>query len=228
MMETGTLEEPSRRAIPWVTLTFCLCIIVIHAASYGPPWASAPKGDAAHVISLGAKHAGKISDNESWRMLTFHFLHTSWRHLWWNVGVLVLLGCVLEPRITRGRYLALFLNAAAGAAFLSLICTPNSTLGASGISAGLLGAGVMFGGYLRSRISYWMWLFLIMEIGITASNSNADHWAHIGGMLVGLAIGPLVSCEPRPGSSRVWWIAAIAPTVILLLVAPAIARFILQ
>ena len=103
------------------------------------------------------------------------------------------MGPLCELHFGRPTYLAIYLLAGLGCSIASFVCTPNSSLGASGCIAGLLGA-------------HWVWLesrkqlrgtkaltsMRKMYMQVIATNAilgismaNVDNWGHLGGLLSG-------------------------------------------
>ena len=83
--------------LPWVSIVLCLAIVIVSSwilVSLGTP-------SAEQLRLFGAKSNSHISDGESWRIFTCEFVHSSWRHLWWNVAVLFPTMVWLERSIRR-------------------------------------------------------------------------------------------------------------------------------
>ena len=156
-------------------------------------------------------------------LLTSQFLHGGWMHILWNMVYLWIFGDNVEDRLGHGRYLAFYLGAGAAAAVLQLLINPFSglpMLGASGAIAGVMGAYFVL--YPHSRVltaifvviffdlveipaifflGIWFLLQLVSGVGsLGVSNAAAGgtaFWAHIGGFVVGVAIGLVLRSRDR-------------------------------
>jgi rhomboid protease GluP len=144
---------------------------------------------------MGAKINQAIVAGEVWRLGTSIFLHVDLLHIAFNSYALLAFG----PRVERPygwlRFpLIYFLSGLAGSA-LSFLFSPSPSVGASGAIFGLIG---VVGTYLyryRDRIAAGR-ARLANVLGVIGYNllygfmvPAVDNWAHIGGLLAGLALG---------------------------------------
>ncbi len=174
---------------------------------------------------------------EPWRLLTSAFLHSPGTiiHLLFNLYALYAFGPALESFLGRVRYLALYFGAALGGSIgvLALYAlaiatdggsieatggflTPSSALGASGAVFGLLGAYLP----LRRAIGVNVRVLLIVlginvVLGFVAPNIAWE--AHLGGLLVGAAVGTVYLRTRRP-AQKTAQIGAVASIAVALLV----------
>jgi membrane associated rhomboid family serine protease len=148
---------------------------------------------------------------------TMMFLHSGWLHLIFNMWSLWLFGGAIEDRMGPGRYLAFYLACGVLAAATHVAFNPGSTipaLGASGAIAGVMGCYVRL--FPLSRlivvipvlfiplffevpavvfIGLWFLLQVLQgtaELFASATAEGVAWWAHIGGFIVGLMLGPLL------------------------------------
>lgn len=142
---------------------------------------------------------------EPWRMLTAVFLHSTGFifHLLLNMYMLWIFGRMLESLLGRWRYLALYLLSGLGGsvAVMLLASEGQSVLGASGAIFGLVGAFAV----IQHRMGGNMTQLLIL-VGINLAiglipGLNVSWQAHVGGLVVGAAIG-LIYLETRRLSRR--------------------------
>jgi membrane associated rhomboid family serine protease len=148
-------------------------------------------------------------------LFTSQFLHSGWMHILWNMVYLWIFGDNVEDRLGHVRYLLFYLGAGAVAAMLQILFNPFSSvpmLGASGAIAAVMGAYFVL--YPQSRVltaifvviffdlveipaifflGIWFLLQLVSGVGsLGVSNAAAGgtaFWAHIGGFVVGVAVG---------------------------------------
>lgn len=143
-------------------------------------------------VAIGVKTPDLYVTNEWWRLITPVFLHGSLLHIGFNMYALYALGPTLEHFYGHVRFLALYLLAGFAGNVLSLIMTPNPSLGASTAIFGLLAAqGVFlyrnrqfFGASARPQLINIVVVAVInFVIGMSA---GIDNWGHLGGFLAGL------------------------------------------
>ena len=92
---------------PWVTAAICVpSVLLLVMARFG--WAAGigldvgasaglDLGDALTVVELGARSTALVGDaDERWRLLSAHFVHTSWTHLVFNLAFLFPTGGALD------------------------------------------------------------------------------------------------------------------------------------
>jgi membrane associated rhomboid family serine protease len=153
-------------------------------------------------------------------LITSQFLHGGWWHLISNMVFLWVFGNNIEDRLGHLKYLIFYLACGAGAALCQWAIGINSaipSLGASGAIAGVLGAYIIrfpqarvmtlaFLGFFITtfRVPAWIIIgvFFIQNIisGVASLQAAANmsvesggvaYWAHIGGFVFGIIIGPL-------------------------------------
>ncbi len=157
-------------------------------------------------------------------VFTATFLHAGFFHIAGNMLYLFIFGPAVEERMGTPRYLLFYLAAAMAAGLAMVAMGPNSrvpVIGASGAIAGVLGAYFVI--YPRGRITtimplviYWpiveirayfyllFWFVAQLYAGIASGAygplmGGVAWWAHVGGFLFGIAVGPiLVRARPAP------------------------------
>jgi membrane associated rhomboid family serine protease len=141
---------------------------------------------------------------EPWQLLTYAFLHEGFLHIFLNMFALFMFGTPLERYWGSGRFLAFYFVCVLAAALtqqtVALFAHSQApTLGASGGIFGLLLAFAVY--FPRQRIMLLFppiplpaWAFVtiygLIELfqGVTGSQADVAHFAHLGGMLGGAAM----------------------------------------
>lgn len=159
-------------------------------------------------------------------LLTSMFLHGGVLHLVGNLLYLWVFGNNVEDRLGHLRYLLFYLAAGLAAAALQVALEPGSRLpmvGASGAVSGVLGAYVVLWPHARVLIflpflpfflpriragwllGFWFAMQLLGALAGPSEVGGVAFWAHVGGFLVGLAVGlalrgrrPAGPWGPRP------------------------------
>jgi len=160
-------------------------------------------------------------------IITSMFLHGGVWHVAGNMLYLFIFGAAVEYRMGASRYAAFYFASGIAAALATILIAPESrvpVIGASGAIAGVLGAYFIF--YPRGRITTILPIFIFIQVieipaviylllwfaiqlyaGIAAGQQGAAMggvawWAHVGGFLFGIALGPLLAKNPKPRKSR--------------------------
>lgn len=153
---------------------------------------------------------------------TMMFLHGGWLHLILNMWMLWLFGPTIEDRLGHGAYLVFYLACGVAAALAHVVFNPTSTvpaLGASGAIAGVLGCYVRLFPLARlivlvpivfiplffevpALVFVGIWFILQIlqgtaELLTPSSGGGVAWWAHIGGFVAGLALGPVLRRSAR-------------------------------
>jgi membrane associated rhomboid family serine protease len=142
---------------------------------------------------------------EPWQLLTYAFLHGGFTHLLFNMFALYMFGPDIERLLGPRRFLVYYLVCVVGAAVAQLLTLralgnpPSPTAGASG---GIFGLLLAYGlAFPRRRLMLIFppipmpaWLFvtlygvLELYLGVSGHDSGVAHFAHLGGMVGGLAL----------------------------------------
>ncbi|HVA76873.1 MAG TPA: rhomboid family intramembrane serine protease [Candidatus Binataceae bacterium] len=184
-----------------------------------PAQVSAASGALAAILTrpFAAGPAGTIAAPLG-TMLSSIFLHGGVWHIAGNMLYLFIFGAAVEYRMGSRRYLAFYLASAVAAAIATVAIAPASTvpvIGASGAIAGVLGAYFIL--YPRGRILTVLPIFVYLQMieipaviylllwfgvqlyaGIAAGSRGAiaggvAWWAHVGGFLFGMLVGPMIA-----------------------------------
>jgi rhomboid protease GluP len=159
------------------------------------------------LVNMGAVYAPFIiEDGQWWRVFTAMFLHGGLLHLLMNMFSLYLIGRSVELYFKFSAYLVLYLFSGIFAGFFSLYMhTENAVgVGASGAIFGLFGALAGFFLAHKSEMKTHSKAFMkdfgiILGINLIIGLSipSVDVSAHIGGLIVGILGGFVLSKNPH-------------------------------
>jgi len=149
--------------------------------------------------------------------LTSIFLHGGFMHFLGNMLFLYIFGDNVEDRLGHVGYLIFYLLAGLGASMGHLVFnagSPIPTIGASGAIAGVMGAYFVL--YPRARIVTLVPIFIVLQMmtlpavvflglwflmqftGVLGAQAGVAWWAHIGGFVIGAAVGWFLRQRPGP------------------------------
>jgi len=133
-----------------------------------------------------------------WQLVTYMFLHAGFGHIFFNLFALWMFGQSIENFWGTRRFTLYYFLTGIGAALLHMLIGGGGapTLGASGAVYGILLAfGMMFPERrimllfppIPMKAKYFVAIFGVIELvsGISRTDSNVAHFAHLGGMVVG-------------------------------------------
>ncbi len=146
-----------------------------------------------------------LGESEPWRFLTAAFLHSQNQilHIVFNMVALWSVGPFLEAMLGRWRFLALYLlSAVGGSVMFLLLASPDSLswytwlVGASGAVFGLFGAVLVV---LRrtGRSAGGIVGVLVVNAVLGFVLPGVAWQAHLGGLVVGAALGAAFAYAPR-------------------------------
>jgi membrane associated rhomboid family serine protease len=149
--------------------------------------------------------------------LTNMFLHGGWLHLIFNMWTLWLFGPAVEDRLGHLRFLLFYLACGLVASYAHAAFNPFSivpALGASGAIAGVLACFLLLFPLARlivvvpilfiplffeipTIVFMGLWFFIQLmqgtaELFLATGAAGIAWWAHVGGFVAGLLLGPLL------------------------------------
>ncbi len=173
------------------------------------------------LVDMGALYGPLVVlKGEWWRLFTAMFLHGGMTHILMNMFSLYLIGRGVEMYFEKKAYLSMYLFSGLLGGLASLSMHPQSVgIGASGAIFGVFGALAGFFLAHREKIATQSKAFL-KDFGIVLglnlvfglSISSIDVSAHIGGLVVGLIGGFVISKNPK----WVWGFSAAMFGIMLL------------
>ena len=193
----------------------------------------------AHLIRFGAYSYPLIVENgEYWRLITNTFLHIGSFHFLLNMGILFILGNLLEGLYGRSRYIILYLVSAIGGSLASLIFVRVAIgAGASGAIFGLMGVVVALGLRHKDRLplrrgrvfGLRLLPFIALDVALGFIIPHINIAAHLGGFAVGFGAGliltPAIYADGERESYPVKATAALFVGLTLLSGAVTVQRF---
>jgi membrane associated rhomboid family serine protease len=139
-----------------------------------------------------------------WQLVTYALLHGGIGHLFFNMFALYMFGLPIEQAWGSQRFVIYYVVCVIGAGLVQLVTAAVSggvypTIGASGGVFGLLLAfGMMYPNQrilllippvpIRAKYFVIGYGLLTLLFGVTGSMGGVAHFAHLGGMLFGLAM----------------------------------------
>ena len=212
---TTTVSSFLRR-LPWVSVSLVMICAAVHVVlSLDADRTRAAELDYGLIAGSLKVHA----------LATYVLLHGDWLHLAANAAVLFAVGTVLERRVGRITFLTVFAVAGVAGGVASGVLDPRThvpLVGSSGAVAGCVGlclvaaprarVGVWFHvGVAAARLklqaawffSAWMLYQAVGSVYLSAGDSGSTaYWAHLGGMVAGIAAGAAIRALGRAGSDE--------------------------
>ncbi|MCU1469156.1 MAG: hypothetical protein JWQ39_305 [Glaciihabitans sp.] len=136
--------------------------------------------------------------NAPWTLITVNFDHANFVHILFNMYSLFVVGPPLERFLGRARFIALYFITGIGAVVAVDFFAPEPVLGASGAIFGLLGVLLILARRMGIR-SGQLVLVIILNLAIGYFVPSIAWQAHVGGLIVGLALGFVLLRTTRRG-----------------------------
>ncbi len=209
---TAAVIDPPARPIgipgfrfPWMTLALLLLLVGVFVLeqrlALTPPGRDlAPSLDT--LLALGGIDWSMIRAGQWYRLICGPLLHASLTHLIGNAIALALAGYGLERLVGRAWMVAVFTTGALAGAGMSMLVSPPAavSVGASGGIMAMLAALFVVGfrvppGCLRNWVlsqSARTAVPALLPLNRGTAALHVDYGAHLGGALLGLAVGALL------------------------------------
>ncbi|HWB47355.1 MAG TPA: rhomboid family intramembrane serine protease [Hyphomicrobiaceae bacterium] len=205
-------DNPFRHAIkPWVTWG----LIALNVAIFIVEVTSTDAAAQAMITSWGVVPAtithyspGAGGWTPPATLVTSLFLHGGWEHLLGNMIYLWVFGDDIEDALGRVRFLAFYLLCGIAASLAFVAFNPSSgqpLVGASGAISGILAAYLLLRPCARVSVfmfrfvvrvqAYWVigaWVVLQFLSIASQANDGVAYMAHMGGLLAGALLFPLI------------------------------------
>ena len=162
------------------------------------------------LAGIGGLWGPGVAAGQWWRLFTAGFLHSGLLHLGFNMAALFIFGPMLELRLGRPRFTAVYLASLLAGSLGALLVSPGQlTVGASGAIFGLLGAIIV--GQRASGISArasGMIPLLIINLVFTVAVPGISIGGHLGGLAGGVICGAILFARRLQGGNSLIGLAA--------------------
>ena len=155
-------------------------------------------------LNFNALHPIGSSGFSVYQYITYMFMHGGWWHLFFNMWSLMIFGNAVEQRVGTKRFVYYYLLCGVGSALVNQLMTflgvisPAQLVGASGAIYGVMAAAAFFFPDAKLfiipipfpiKLKYLVGFYTVVEMymGITSLDGVA-HFAHLGGIVVGVII----------------------------------------
>jgi len=141
-----------------------------------------------------------INEYEVWRLITSMFLHGDPLHLFSNMFGLLLFGATIENNkdFSKIQFILIYFVSGLIGNLFSLFLLPLDTisLGASGAIFGLIGVVFTMIATDEPTLLFFAFFYIVFFI-VTSFLPGINFWAHIFGLLAGIAFGYLFYTRKR-------------------------------
>ena len=187
-------------------------LLIINVLCFLGLWALGEHG--VNLNSLMGLHFFLADSFMPYQLLTYMFMHADHEHIFFNMFAVWMFGRIIEQVLGSKRFLFYYLACGVGAGLIQELvqwihytnliqhdCVTNidgwNTVGASGAVYGILLAfGMIFPNEkmfifpipVPIKAKIFVIGYALIELFMTKSNDGVAHYAHLGGMLVGLII----------------------------------------
>src|SRR5487761_1610308 len=200
-MNSSPTTSPPPDEIIWRRLPLATCVILgLNVVIFILMTLSGGSQNADVLLAFGASYGPYFRAGEIWRLVMPMFLHIGIAHLAVNMAALYLLGSLLEPLYGYGRFSLLYVLSGMGGSLLSMEASSHIAAGASGAIFGIAGA-MLVTGFLHPHVVPRRWksifgvgILLAIAINLIFGRvvPHIDNWAHLGGLIAGLALAWLI------------------------------------
>jgi len=136
-----------------------------------------------------------VLEGDYWRLLSYQFLHGSFRHLFFNMYAFVYLGLMLENKIGWKNFLLIYVLSGVCAGLTSIAYHENIyTVGASGAIMGLFGAmmALLLNKFFEKNANKALLVSTVFVLAIMLINGSisprVDNACHLGGLISGFVM----------------------------------------
>jgi rhomboid protease GluP len=206
--------EPPRPALSAVGFPVTICLIAANALVFAAmvlSGVSAFDPTPAQAVKFGADFGPLTLNGQWWRLLSSMFVHFGIIHIGLNMWCLWNLGRPAERLLGRFSYLLAYFVSGIFGSIASVYWHPKAAgAGASGAIFGLAGVLVSFV-YLKKTPSHFqinskmlgsLGTFIAYNLIFGAAIPGISNAAHVGGLVMGFAVGALLPSAAAPEASR--------------------------
>ena len=169
-------------------------------------------GSGGPLTEAGAVYGPAVAAGEWWRLGTAAFLHLGLLHILFNMYALWLFGPIMEQMYGHVEFAVIYLLCALGGNVLTILAAPDvPAVGASGAIFGLFGLAfivsrrrhLLLGPEARAMLSR-VGTLLVLNLFITFTVPFISWTGHVGGLVVGAAIGLVLAPVNVPTLGGMW------------------------
>lgn len=157
--------------------------------------------DSQVLYKLGSNINISLLNGQVYRFITSMFLHGGMTHLLFNMYALYSMGSLVERVYGRKNFFKIYFISGITASIISSFTLKGISIGASGAIFGLLGAVLVFAYKMRTKIGkgllYNIITVIAINIFIGITLPNIDNFAHIIGLLSGIAVSFILYMEVK-------------------------------
>jgi rhomboid protease GluP len=188
-------DDEALPQVPWLTFGIIALLAAVFIAQEAFGFEPGASQSLRSVIALGGDSRQLVfGQGQWWRPLTAVLLHGNVQHIFGNCIALLIAGVMLEKRLGRAWFAAIFVVGGIGGSLASLVWGSGDKVGcgASGAIMALMIPVLVetFGNatvYTPKRMRGWVLLTVIGAL--IPTSSEIDYSAHFGGALVGGVMG---------------------------------------
>jgi membrane associated rhomboid family serine protease len=189
----------------WKQYNFSIIASIVCVFAYIVTYLAAPSSPFGLTDELGFSPHDLVDPSRAYTILTAMYTHSGMGHLFFNLLGLILIGIVFEQKIGTRPYILLYIltGICGSLAFAALRWTGPSVIavGASGAIFGIMGGFVRL--FPRERFMFFffpvalpIWVitagYLVLQLLLIPTGTNVAIEAHIGGLIAGILLAPLV------------------------------------
>lgn len=162
------------------------------------------------VQLIGSLNRKLVLDGDYWRLLSYQFLHGSFRHLFFNMYAFVYLGLMVENKIGWKNFLLIYVLSGICGGLTSIAFHENIyTVGASGAIMGLFGAmlALLINQFFEKNANKALLVSTVFVLAIMLINGSispmVDNACHLGGLIAGFIITYILVFDHQWGLKQV-------------------------
>jgi membrane associated rhomboid family serine protease len=189
----------------WKQYNFSIIVSIVCVFAYLVTYLAAPSSPSGITDELGFSPHDLVDPSRAYTILTSMYTHGGMGHLFFNLLGLILIGIVFEQKIGTRPYILLYILAGicGSLAFAAFRWTgPNViAVGASGAIFGVMGGFARL--FPRERFMFFplpvalpIWVivagYLLLQLLLIPTAPDVAIEAHIGGLVAGTLLAPLV------------------------------------
>lgn len=159
---------------------------------------------------IGSLNRKLVLEGDYWRLISYQFLHGSFRHLFFNMYAFVYLGLMVENKIGWKNFLFIYILSGFCGGLTSIAFHENIyTVGASGAIMGLFGAmlALLINQVFEKNANKALLVSTVFVLAIMLINGSispmVDNACHLGGLISGFVITYILVFDHRWGLKKI-------------------------